>query len=161
MRKLAYAALAALLSIGAAGCQNALADDAPGPMTGTWRFTLDGYRAVPRDPVRTCSVTRTVVLRQDGQYLQGNSPATTATCTLQDGTTESFSWNPAVVSGEVENGRVNIFTDLVVQCFAELHPTRLEGYVESYSKYVGEGFDPIRQGTCTLEKISDDTFEGY
>jgi len=158
MRKLIHAAAALSLLLGAA-CQNAVADDEPQPLTGTWRFTATGYRTTPHEPAMTCNQTATYVLRQNHNYVEGYSPPITVTCTGANGTIQ-VPWQPAVVSGEVENGRLSIFTSLLWQCFAELHPTRMEGYMESYSEYVGVGHDPIRAGTCTLEKISDEGWDG-
>jgi hypothetical protein len=160
MRKLAYAAAAAILSLGSTACQNALADDTPAPLTGTWRFTATGYRATPHEPAVTCDHTTTFVIRQVENYVEGYSLPGTITCTGPNAPAGPQTFNASGVSGEVENGRLTIFTSLLWQCFAELHPTRMEGYMESYSEYVGEGHDPIRAGTCMLEKISDEGFDG-
>lgn len=160
MRKLAYAAAAAILSLGANGCQNALADDAPQPLTGTWRFTATGYRTTPHDPAISCDLTTTFVLRQGENDVEGYSLPTTVTCTGPNAPAGPQPFNASGVSGEVENGRLIIYTSLLWQCFAEVHPTRMEGYMESYSEYIGEGHDPIRAGTCTLEKLSDTGFDG-
>ncbi|MFL5386818.1 MAG: hypothetical protein ACJ8GN_30360 [Longimicrobiaceae bacterium] len=151
-------AAAAALAIALAGCQNALAD-ADGPMTGTWRFTVTGFQyAAPASPQFRCDMQTTFTVRQEGSGLEGRSEETSTACTDTSSGSSTSLWKPAgVIRGEVENGRVHLSDAGGYHCFAELHPSRMEGYLESYG---GEPMQTVRSGTCLIEKLSDVGYDG-
>ena len=151
-------AAAAALAVTLAGCQNALAD-ADGPMTGTWRFTVTAFRyGAPSAPQFSCDMQTTFIVRQEGSELEGRSEETSTACTDTSNGSSSTMFKPGgVIRGEVENGRVHLSDAGGYHCFAELHPSRMEGYLESYG---GEPMQAVRSGTCVLEKLSDVGYDG-
>ena len=154
-------AAAATLALALAGCQNALAD-ADGPMTGTWRFTVTNFQYwAPGVPQYACDMQTTFMVRQEGAELEGVSEEAPFTCTdPATGASSTGSKLAGVIRGEVENGRVHFSDAGGWHCFAELHPTRMEGYMESYGALMGEPIRTVRSGTCVLEKISDLGWDG-
>jgi hypothetical protein len=160
MRKLVHAAAAAVLMLSAAGCQNALGD-ADGPLTGTWKVTITDFQRWATQPHITCDTETTYVMRQEGREIEGRSEISLATCTnSQNGTTTTSQKGGGVVRGPVENGRIDVSDAGDWHCIAELHPTRIEGYLESYGGVYGEPMQTVRSGTCVLEKISDAGYDG-
>ena len=159
MRKLVQAAAAAALILSAAGCQNALGD-ADGPLTGTWKVTITGFQRWATQPQLTCDVQTTYVMRQEGNEIEGRSEASVATCTDAAGTIVTYDKYAGVVRGPVENGRIDVSDAGDWHCIAELHPTRIEGYMESYGGTGGGPIQTVRSGTCMLEKVSDAGYDG-
>jgi hypothetical protein len=152
-------ASAAALVLALSGCQNALSD-VRGPMTGTWRYTVADFRRFPVDAFTTCNMEAVIVIRQEGSEIEGISGNSESVCTYHPTGNQRPGKIGGVVRGEVENGRVHVSDTGDWHCFAELHPTRLEGYLESY-RSSGDGPDQtIRSGTCVLEKISDVGYNG-
>jgi hypothetical protein len=153
-------AAAATLALALAGCQNALAD-ADGPMTGTWRFTVTSFKYWGSVPDYACDMQTTFSVRQEGAELEGESEDTTFTCTnaVTGASTTSFK-GAGVIRGEVENGRVHFSDAGGWHCFAELHPTRMEGYLESYGGPADQPMQVTRSGTCVIEKLSDVGYDG-
>ena len=155
-----HTAAAAALVLGLSGCQNALAD-ADGPMTGTWRYTVTDFQRYPVGAATTCEMQTVIVVRQEGSQIEGISDTSEAVCTDHPTGTVSRSEKIAgVLRGEVENGRVHVSDAGDWHCCAELHPTRLEGYLESYGGVGGQPSQTIRSGSCVLEKISDVGYDG-
>lgn len=160
MRKLLSAAVAATAVLALAGCQNALGD-ARGPMTGTWKFTMTGFQQSPVDSTMVCDMETTYVIRQEGRELEGRGSGGYVYCRRTNGTNLGRTyWEGGVVRGQVENGQVHTSDAGNFHCFAELHPTRAQGYLESYGGYTSEPSRTIRSGTCVLEKISDVGYDG-
>jgi hypothetical protein len=154
-------AAAAALALTLAGCQNALSD-ADGPMTGTWRFTVTGFEYwAPGAPQYACDMQTTFSVRQEGAELEGVSEETTFTCTnAATGASTTSAKGAGVIRGEVEDGRVHVSDAGGWHCFAELHATRMEGYLESYGSVAGQPDQTVRSGTCLLEKLSDQGYDG-
>jgi len=154
-------AAAATVALALAGCQNALAD-ADGPVTGTWRFTVTGFQHwSPGAPQYLCDMQTTFVVRQEGAELEGVSEEAPFSCTDPATGASSTGSKPAgVIRGEVENGRVHVSDAGGWHCFVELHPTRMEGYLESYGGLAGEPMQTLRSGTCVVEKLSDVGYDG-
>jgi hypothetical protein len=159
MRKLLTAAAAATAVLALAGCQNAFSD-ARGPMTGTWKYSFTGFEESPLSSGYQCSMENTYVIRQEGRELEGRATDSYITCTDGHGHTGSRPWTGGVVRGEVENGRVHTSDTGNYPCFAELHPTHMEGYMESYGGWADEPIRTVRSGVCVLEKISDVGYDG-
>ncbi|HET7233411.1 MAG TPA: hypothetical protein VFJ16_25595 [Longimicrobium sp.] len=159
MRKLLNAAAAATVVLALAGCQNALGD-ARGPMTGTWKFTMTGFQQSPVDSTITCNMETTYVVRQEGGQLEGRGSGGNVICYRGQTSLGGTYWEGGVVRGEVENGHVHTSDAGNFHCFAELHPTRMEGYLESYGGWANEPSRTVRSGTCVLEKISDVGYDG-
>ncbi|HET7464824.1 MAG TPA: hypothetical protein VFJ82_26510 [Longimicrobium sp.] len=159
MRKLVHAAAAATLLLSSTACQNALGDDY-GPMTGTWKVTITAFEHIPADPGTLCDVETTYVIRQVGNEMEGRSTPAVAHCanpaTGRSFDVEKFS---GVVRGPVEDGRIDVSDYGDWHCIAELNPTRIVGYMESYGGIVGQE-RVVRSGTCVLEKISDQGYDG-
>jgi hypothetical protein len=99
-------------------------------------------------------------VRQEGAELEGVSEAAATTCIRRDGSPTTISKPAGVVRGEVENGRVHVSDAGGYNCFAELHPTRIEGYLESYGAVAGQPMQTVRSGSCVLEKLSDVGYDG-
>ena len=159
MRKLLHAAAAAALLLGNTACQNALADDY-GPMTGTWKVTITGFKHWPANPEWECDTETTWTMRQEGSEIEGVSSEGTATCrNTATGAVDVMQKGRGVVRGPVENGHVDISDAGGWHCLGEMHPTRIEGVLESYGGVLGQEHT-LRSGTCVLEKISDEGYYG-
>ena len=154
-------AAAAALALAVAGCQNALAD-ADGPMTGTWRFTVTGFQYwASGAPQYACDMQTTFAVRQEGPELEGVSEETSFTCTHSaTGASTTSVKGAGVIRGEVEDGRVHFSDAGGWHCFAGLHATRMEGYLESYGGTLDEPMQTVRSGSCVLEKLSDVGYDG-
>jgi hypothetical protein len=160
MRKLVHAAAAAALLLSATACQNALGDDY-GPLTGTWKVTITDFKYWPANPSLECDVATSYQIRQEGSEIEGVSTESTMTCVdSATGATSTYSKHPGVVRGPVENGRVQISDAGGFHCIAEMHPTRLEGVLESYGGRADEPMQTLRSGSCVLEKVSDEGYYG-
>jgi hypothetical protein len=130
-------------------------------MTGTWRYTVTGFQLSPGTPDITCDMETVIVVRQEGSEVEGVSSDSQKTCTHHPtGTSTQSEKMAGVLRGEVENGRVHVSDAGNWHCFAELHPTRLEGYLESYGGVGDQPSQTIRSGTCVLEKISSVGYDG-
>ena len=159
MQKLRIAAVAAL-ALALSACQNALNDDY-GPMTGTWRVTITGYQPWAAQPEFVCDVQTTIVIRQEGSDIEGESVESPMACAdTRAGTAFTHTKIPGVVRGEVESGRVRIYDAGGYYCFGELDPSRIEGYLESYGGVGSELMGTLRSGVCVLEKISEAGYYG-
>jgi len=157
MRRFVFAAAAAALLLSTAGCQDIL-NNADGPMTGTWRFTVTGHQVSPTHPEYLCDLETIYVIRQEGKEMEGRSEAAHARCTDHNVNRTYPSLKEAgVVRGPVENGRIDITDSGNWNCQGDLHPTRIEGVM---AIYWGEPTQVTRVGTCVLEKISDEGYDG-
>lgn len=160
MRKIVHAAAAAALLLSATACQNALGDDY-GPLTGTWNVTITDFKYWPSHPALECDVETSYQIRQEGSEIEGVSTESTMTCVeTVTGEIQTYSKGPGVVRGPVENGRVHISDAGGFHCIAEMHPTRLEGVLESYGGLASEPMQTLRSGSCVLEKVSDEGYYG-
>jgi hypothetical protein len=160
MRKILPAATLALLALAACDRMATEGNEAEGPLTGTWSYRATGYQYWPYHPEWTCDMETTIIVRQEGNELEGEAQETQAICrNALTGRTDTL-WHAGVVRGEVEGGRVHFSNAGNWYSFGEVTPDRVEGYLESYST-TQDGQPMIQKsGSFVLERISHDGFTG-
>jgi len=100
-------------------------------------------------------------MRQEGNEVEGVSTQGVMTCVNNaTGRIETHDMGPGVVRGPVENGHMEVSEAGGFLCIAELHPTHIEGVLESRGGIVGGPDFSVRSGKCVLEKISDEGYYG-
>lgn len=151
MRRIALTA--ALAIVGLSACEKSISEP-EGPMTGTWHYTSADLVLGPLIPVpQHCAVDAHLELVQEGNTIEGVSRDSKWSC--HDPAT-GHSWVQEGIEtrvyGEVQDGRVHISFGNGWHSYGELHPQRIEGYVEQYNSIHPAPPAPIRIGEFELTK---------
>jgi hypothetical protein len=150
MRKIALIALAA---VGLSACEKSISEP-EGPMSGTWHYTSADLVLGPLIPVpQHCAVDAYLELTQVGNTIEGVSRDSKWTC--HDPAT-GHTWVQEEIEtqvyGEVQDGRVLVSFGNGWQSYGELHPQRIEGYVEQYNGILPGEPAPVRIGEFVLTR---------
>jgi hypothetical protein len=129
-------------------------------MTGTWKVTITDFKWSPGNPEWECGVQTTYVIRQEGKEIEGISTEDPAECVnTETGAIDRFAKVAGVVRGPVEDGHIHISDAGGWHCVAEMHPTHIEGVLESYGGILGQEHT-LRSGKCVLDRVSDEGYYG-
>jgi len=146
MRKIALTAALAIVALSA--CEKSISEP-EGPMTGTWRYRSVDVIDWPTQPWR-CTTEAYLDLVQQGNTIEGETRGVTKTCVNpQTGQTTTPSPVDVIVVGEVQDGRVFLAFGSGYQNYGELHPDRIEGYVEVAAN---DPPQPFRAGDFVLTR---------
>lgn len=151
MRRIALTA--ALAIVGLSACEKSISEP-EGPMTGTWRFQAADLLDGPLLPIpRHCKVDVYLEIVQSGNTIEGESRDAKWTCfNPETGNTEERGVDTQVY-GEVQDGRVHLIFGNAWHSYGELHPQRIEGYVEQYTGSSHPGpIGPVRVGDFVLTR---------
>jgi len=150
MRKIALTA--ALAIVGLSACEKSISEP-EGPMTGTWRYRAVDVVDWPNLPEWRCTTEAYVDIVQEGNRIEGGTRGTVKTCVNKDtGKPTDVIPVDVVVTGEVQDGRVFLAFGNGYQNFGELHPERIEGYVEVATSTFPNPPEPFRAGEFVLTR---------
>jgi len=151
MRKIALTA--ALAIVGLSACEKSISEP-EGPMTGTWRYRAVDVVEWPyvTEPWR-CTTEAYVDIVQTGNTIEGETRGTVKTCVNKDtGKVSDVIPADVVVRGEVQDGHVLLAFGNGYQNHGELHPQRIEGYVELAASVYPNPPEPFRAGEFVLTR---------
>lgn len=154
------AAVAAAVMLLSACDMQAVAPDGKS-LTGTWRYRATGFQKMATHPDIKCDMEVVIQVREeDGGWIEGVSEEANATCYGPDGRPQTDVEPTGVVRGEVKGANVEFSNAGGWHSFGKLKDGRVEGYLESYGGTEQDPYITARSGTFTLERISDQGYEG-